>query len=106
MNYMAEFTAFSTLMFRDRLLTRAVQYRDRKGAAEQASRKCIKTAFLPACLEPVLQIRWTCAREREFALDTLPPISDAGHVNVERSRTIPFNTTRYANNSAGAFIAP
>jgi hypothetical protein len=28
-------------MFRDRLLTRAVQYRDRKGAAEQASRKCI-----------------------------------------------------------------
>jgi hypothetical protein len=31
-------TAFSTLVFRNRLLTRAVQYRDRDGAAEHACR--------------------------------------------------------------------
>jgi hypothetical protein len=46
-------TAFSTLMFRDRLLTRAVQYRDRKGAAEQASRKCIRH---PLFLHTVIDI--------------------------------------------------
>jgi hypothetical protein len=40
------FTAFSTLVFRYRLLTRAVQYRDREGAAEHASRNCFNR---PAC---------------------------------------------------------
>jgi hypothetical protein len=38
--------AFSTIVFRNRLLTRAVQYRDREGAAEHASRNYIKALSL------------------------------------------------------------